>query len=75
MDKSLPPRPSMDIVAKGGGILHNGFPLSSLINFDKQSIKRVKHSMFLPCLDTLVVSEYYQGDLHIGTDLHVFSLC
>ena len=48
LDRSLPRRPSMDNAAKVGGILHNGFPLSSLINFDKQSIRRVKHSMDLP---------------------------
>ena len=74
MDKSLPLRPSMDSVAKGGGIRYTGFSLPYLMNVDKQSIRRVKHSMFLPCLDTLVVNEYSYEDFHVGTDLHVFSL-
>ncbi len=75
MDKSLPLRPSMDSVAKGGGIRYTGFSLPYLMNVDKQSIRRVKHSMFLPCLDTLVMNEYSYEDFHVGTDLHVFSLC
>ena len=74
MDKSLPLRPSMDSVAKGGGIRYTGITSSRLRNFDKQSIIRVKHSMFLPCIDTVVVREYADEDLHVGTDLPVFSL-
>lgn len=74
LDKSLPLRPFMDNAAIGHGIRHIGFSLSSLMDFDKRSIKRVKHSMFLPCLDTLVVRERYHENLHEGTDLHAFSL-
>ena len=74
MDKSLPLRPSMDSVAKGGGIRYTGFSLPYLMNVDRQSIIRVKHSMFLPCIDTVVVREYADEDLHVGTDLPVFSL-
>ena len=74
MDKSLPLRPSMDSVAKGGGIRYSGFSLPYLSKLDKQSIERVKHGMFLPCLDTLVVNEYSYEDFHVGTDLHAFSL-
>ncbi len=65
----------MDNAAIGHGIRHAGFSLSSLSKLDKQSVERVKHNMFLPCLDTLVVSEPVYEDLHVGTDLHVFSLC
>ena len=75
LDTSLPLRPSMDSVAKEGGIRYTGFSLPYLMNVDKQSIRRVKHSMFLPCLDTLVMKEPIYEDLHVGTDLHVFSLC
>ena len=75
MDKSLPLRPSIYSAVSCDGTRHIGFSLSSLMDFDKRSIKRVKHSMFLPCLDTLVVNEYSYEDFHVGTDLHVFSLC
>lgn len=74
MDKGLPIRPSIYNAISCDGTRHIGFSLSSLMDFDKRSIKRVKHSMFLPCLDTLVVNERYHENLHEGTDLHVFSL-
>lgn len=74
MDKSLPIRPTMWSAIKGDGARYIGFTLSSLRNFDIASSHRVKRSMFLPCMDTLVVREYADEDLHIGTDLHVFSL-
>ena len=74
MDKGLPIRPSIYSAISCDGTRHIGFSLSSLMNLDKQSIRRVKHSMFLPCLDTLVVNEYYYEDFHVGTDLHAFSL-
>ena len=74
MDKSLPLRPSIYSAVSCDGTRHIGFSLSSLMDFDKRSIKRVKHSMFLPCLDTLVVNERCHESLHDGTDLHAFSL-
>lgn len=74
LDKSLPLRPLMWYPKVGDGMQCHGFTLSSLMNIDDAVIHRVKHSMFLPCLDTLVVNEYSYDHLHIGTDLHVFSL-
>jgi hypothetical protein len=74
MDKSLPIRPTMWDAIKGDGARYIGFTLSRLRNFDNTAMQRVIRSMFLPRLDTLVVREYADEDLHIGTDLHVFSL-
>lgn len=74
MDKSLPIRPTMWDAKTGDEMRHIGFNLSRIMNFDKWSMVRVKQRMFLPCLDTLLVHEPFNEDLHIGTDLHVFSL-